>query len=210
MRKFKLKKDLPGWPRGTILKLDDDMFLTESGEETGIYSRAGNTEVALSKWATPIQDAPFSEWLEEIEPEPEYKRWRAENGGEYYCVEIYGVVNPKYEDGRSIDDGRYNIGNYFQTEEEAQALADYLKALAIVRDDAKGFVPDWLDGGQAKVYIGYSHYQGGLSIGEAWYDEDTGVFGLPYFATKEDAEASIDKHEKEWKITFDIKNEEGE
>ena len=68
---------------------------------------------------------------ETMEVEPIKKeRWRAEEGNSYYCLNsILFVTNPDhlYE----FDDIRYSIGNYFQTEEQAQRAADLLqKSLA--------------------------------------------------------------------------------
>lgn len=218
MRKFKLVKDLPGILAGTILVEKvafpgtSELLIDGYTEERAglILRKEEEFGEALSIGGVHYATADVENWLEEIKTEPDYKRWRAEVNEIYFFLYSDTSVLSAIEGGDPIDDDRYNIGNYFQTKEEAQALADYLKALAVVRDDAKGFVPDWLDGGQAKVYIGYSHYQEGLSIGEAWYDEDTGVFGLPYFATKEDAKASIKKHRKEWETIFGIKDEEEE
>ena len=201
MRKFKLLKDLPGLPEGTTLKLDDSTFLTESGDEIGLYSLAGNTKVTLNN----IQDASFSEWLEEIEPE--YKRWRAEFEKTYFCLDADAEVLSSSEIDHFVDDDRYNIGNYFQTEEEAKARADYLKALAVVRDDAKGFKPDWKDRKQGKWFVIYDHEPGKLRQYQGSCENGNGVFGLPYFETEEDAKASIDRHEKEWKTIFGIKDE---
>lgn len=216
MRNFKLKKDLPGIPAGSILKQPDgiggSLYVEDTGYCSGLivglngYGESTLVYHPANEKTSRVDN--LGEWLEEIEPE--YKRWRASRGDEYFYLQDTGIIGSDKEIGVLCDDLRYSLGNYFETRDEADAYLDYLKALAVVRDDAEGFKPDWLDGEQAKVYVGYSHYKEDLSIGEAWYDEDTGVFGLPYFATKEDAEASIEKHEKEWKTIFGIKDEEEE
>ena len=221
MRKFKLKKDLPGIPAGSILKLPDGTHgylntedgdhysglavgLSAYGEDLLIYHPANERRRTVAR--------SLGGWLEEIKTEPDYKRWRADFGGKYYFVYSFGNVLEDKEHETPGDNDRYNIGNYFKTKEEAQAVADYLKALAVVRDDAKGFKPDWADDGQSKYYVCYLHEREGLCL----FDDvirrhaDNGVFGLPYFETQEDAKASIEKHEKEWKIIFGIKDKEEE
>lgn len=48
------------------------------------------------------------------------KRWRAEEGEFYYYITDKGYINFTY-DGRSGNDNhRYDSGNYFQTEKEAE------------------------------------------------------------------------------------------
>ena len=54
----------------------------------------------------------------------ESKRWRAEKEGIYYCVSLY--PKSEGETGHNIDNNRWKDGNYFQTREEAQEVADKL------------------------------------------------------------------------------------
>ena len=49
----------------------------------------------------------------------EPKRWRAEEGGDYFCID-YGHVALSTEEGDTVDDCRYNSGNYYRTREEAE------------------------------------------------------------------------------------------
>ena len=56
----------------------------------------------------------------------EPKRWRANKGSCYWVIENFSVYKFK-ENNTDIDDAYNNLGNYFQTEEEAQEVADKLK-----------------------------------------------------------------------------------
>lgn len=58
---------------------------------------------------------------------PQPKRWRAERGEPYWFVNTN--ITTKQEDDLcyELDDARFNIGNYFRTKEEAQAMADNSK-----------------------------------------------------------------------------------
>ena len=52
------------------------------------------------------------------------KRWRAEPGKGYFYIYSNGFVDERMECYDDIDNQRYNLGNYFQTEEEAQKIID--------------------------------------------------------------------------------------
>lgn len=54
------------------------------------------------------------------------KRWRAEFDGAYYFVGAVGV-EPCYETHCDIDNGRYELGNYFHTQEQAEKARKLLK-----------------------------------------------------------------------------------
>lgn len=57
----------------------------------------------------------------------EPKRWRAEEGQRYYYIDTYFEVSSFKEECHNTDTKLYNLGNYFQTEKEAQEVADKLK-----------------------------------------------------------------------------------
>ena len=50
------------------------------------------------------------------------KRWRAKPENRYYFVFSNGYVDEKFEFYGDIDNQRYELGNYFETEEEAQKV----------------------------------------------------------------------------------------
>lgn len=55
------------------------------------------------------------------------KRWRAELGKLYYTIIINnGTCKPclSHDNYYNIDDGRYNSGNYYRTEEECSKVAE--------------------------------------------------------------------------------------
>lgn len=211
MKRFELLKELPGFPAGTVLCAKGNKgsavqkLYTESGDILSGYE----LHDSLIYVGAGVGAGPISNWLREL-PDDEHRRWRASRGDEYFYLISSGMVDSDKEFELLGDDLRYAMGNYFKTEEEAQAYADYLKALVVVREDAKGFVPDWKDEHQSKYYVCYLHEREGLCL----FDDvirrhaDNGVFGLPYFETEEDARASIEKHEKEWKTIFGVKDKE--
>ncbi|ATV64541.1 hypothetical protein [Fusobacterium pseudoperiodonticum] len=52
------------------------------------------------------------------------KRWRAEQNKGYFYIYSNGLVDETMERYINMDNQRYNLGNYFQTEEEAQKVID--------------------------------------------------------------------------------------
>lgn len=62
------------------------------------------------------------------------KRWRAERGKVYYFVGDELRVTSSSEDFDTIDDNRYQIGNYFKSYKEAEVVAEKFKEL--LKDDS--------------------------------------------------------------------------
>ena len=50
------------------------------------------------------------------------KRWREKCGKNYYYIDNFGMVNCSIDIYSKADDIRYNLGNYFETKEEAQRV----------------------------------------------------------------------------------------
>lgn len=140
-----------------------------------------------------------------IEPIEEHKRWRAEEGEVYYLISDGGGVVGVYERHTKCDDYRYNTGNYFRTEAEAQAKHDYDIALRTIQDDAKGFVPDRTDDKHDKWYgyYDYIHERFGADSDSIFYQ----IPSIVYFATEKDVKHSQKIHKKEWGIVRDYGEE---
>lgn len=56
-------------------------------------------------------------------------RWRAQYGGIYYIVSDLSKTERYHEDYAPIDDALYQSGNYFETKEEADAVAAKFRAI---------------------------------------------------------------------------------
>lgn len=185
MKRYKLLKDLPTFSKGDTFRLAECGDLVS--EESGILTYA---KLTLEKFN--ILD---SGWFEEI-PE-DHKRWRAEEGERYWWVQNDGGVTNDCDDWVDIDDGRYELGNYFKTEEEAKKAAEWLKALTVLRDDTKGFKPNWNDPEQYKWFVSYNHTSRRLRRDSNFILQG----GDLYFASEDEANDSIKKHERQW-LTF--------
>ena len=191
MKRYQLKKNLPTFKAGEIFHL--------SGMGNLIHESDG---VVAYSWST-IGRFPniLTDWFEEIN---ESTRWKPEKFQKYYYVGDDGFVyDDNWANGYAIDNGRFEIGNCFQTEDEAKRVKEYLKALAIVRGDATSkFTED-----ESNYYVYYSFEINSLRLGCSWNCTKNGTFGLPYFATEEDAQRSIEQHKNEWLTIFGIEEE---
>ena len=192
MKRYELLKDLPTFKAGEIFYLSDAGNLFRESDNVPAYS-----------WST-IDKFPniLTDWFEEVK---EPTRWKPEKFQNYYHVGGDGFVySDTWANGSAVDNGRFEIGNCFKTEEEAKRAAEYLKALAVVRGDATAEFTK----GKSNYYVVYNTTYNCLDVSDNCYLIKNGIFDLPYFATAEDARRSIEQHKNEWLTIFGI--EDGE
>ncbi len=191
-KRYKLKRDLPTFKAGEIFYLSDTGNLLRESDNIAAYSWT-----TLDKFPNILTD-----WFEEIK---EPTRWKPERDKTYYFISNDGrAMDDMWFYDSGVDHNRFKIGNCFQTKEEAEKVVEYLKALAVVRGDATTkFVK-----GERNWYVFYNVTADYLDFGYDYSDIRNGVFGLPLFATEEDAQRSIELHKNEWLTIFGIKGEE--
>lgn len=191
MKRYILKKDLPTFRKGETFYLNERGNLVQ--EAGGVIAYMSSTLVKFN-----ILD---SDWFEEI-PE-EHERRRADIGEYYWYSDSLGALYTTTEQADDIDNARFTIGNYFKTEREAEKALDWLKAFTILRDDTKGFKPDWKNETGKYLVVHDSR------IKKLWvYSDSRHQNGTIYFKSREDAEASIEKHEREWWTYFGVEDKE--
>ncbi len=66
------------------------------------------------------------------------ERWRAKKQEIYYTILSGGEIYPIVEKGTESDDARFNIGNYFKSNEEAKEVMDSVMSSA--RSDVRSFL----------------------------------------------------------------------
>ena len=191
MKRYKLKKDTPAFKAGT------ECYIEEAGN---MVPCRGISYTIVHKDQLEKNPNILTDWFEEIE---EQTRWKPEADQEYYCVNSVGSVTYDEWIDWDADHDRFEIGNCFQTKEEAEQVVEYLKALSVVRGDATSKFTKGED--NWRVY--YSASTDCLYPDYDCFSIDNGVFGLPYFATEEDAERSIEQHKNEWLTIFGVKEE---
>lgn len=118
MKKYKLVKDLPTFELGDEFILKEGIGLQHVIE--GCDGAIVYTEATLDKFPNILTD-----WFEEIE---EQTRWKPEMDQKYYCFGSDGSVVDDDWCGLSIDHNRSEIGNCFESREEAEKAVERLKA----------------------------------------------------------------------------------
>lgn len=194
MKRYKLLKDTPAFKAGT------ECYIEEAGH---MVPCRGISYTIVHKDQLEKNPNILTDWFEEIK---ESTRWKPENGETYYRVGSDGrIYDDTWDDTLNItDQERFDIGNCFQTREEAKRVVEYLKALAVVRGDATSkFVR-----GNKNWYVYYNTKDDSLHTDYWFCHIRSGIFGLPYFATEEDAKRSIELHKNEWITIFGFEEDE--
>lgn len=181
MKRYRLLKDLPCAEAGEIFQqgFDED-------DKDNIYLFQGILGVKQIKiWLDYIDN--FDEWFEEVE-EPE----------QYYSINILKTtveeVMTLYHSDWAIENMK-SIGILFKSRNQAEAYLEYLKAKAIIKQDTKGFKPNWKNPSQKRFFGYYNLIDKKLNYFNAGENMESKIF----FKTGEDIEESFEKHPKEWK-----------
>lgn len=187
MKKYKLLKDLPFAKAGDILSL-------ERSQEYGYFKlckdRSNPRSIELYEGIVEGFIDNFDEWFEEIK-EPKI----------FFTIDIYKSkfkeINTDYYSGWSALEVKNikDLGLLFKTKEEIDKFIAYLKAKAIIKQDTKGFKPNWNNEGEKKFFGSWNFQRK-----EAYWDyEYINKYVEIYFKTNEDIEESFEKHSEEWK-----------
>lgn len=187
MKKYKLLKDLPFAKAGDILSL-------ERSQEYGYFKlckdRSNPRSIELYEGIVEGFIDNFDEWFEEIK-EPKI----------FFTIDIYKSkfkeINTDYYSGWSALEVKNikDLGLLFKTKEEIDKFIAYLKAKAIIKQDTKGFNPNWNNEGEKKFFGSWNFQRK-----EAYWDyEYINKYVEIYFKTNEDIEESFEKHSEEWK-----------
>ena len=176
MKKYKLLKDLP------FAKAGEELYI-ERHEDGGYFTLYKD----LDKMSVGDLHEGYIENFDE---------WFKEAVEEFYFIDEKGFVSTLPKNYIHADIHlRKAIGNYFKTKEEAEKYLEYLKAKEVIKQDTKGFRPDWNDHNQRKFY-------------GAWVIEckrpclcsdDELQHRTIYFKTGEDLLKSFENHPDEWK-----------
>lgn len=109
------------------VKIEVELPTFDEWEPTGEFRIPETLDAALL--AGEVSVIKYGGWRPDY-PVPIYrrKRWRAEEGGDYWVVLCDGRVGMSSEGLFRDDNARYEFGNYFRTEEQAKDAAESIKA----------------------------------------------------------------------------------
>ena len=187
MKRYKLLKDSPFAKAGEIFEVKTEI---QDGAVQAVFTseRYKNTKI----WTNGMDPNDFDEWFEEVR-----------TFGQYYYVTDAGSIGYIKEGSEEPNNTlwRMEIGNIFETKEEAERHIKYLRAKAIIKQDTKGFKPNWYDTKQIKYSCSYQEdrFTGYGCVKPVIDSTKTTMSSLMYFKSKEDIEESLKKHPKEWK-----------
>lgn len=114
---------------------------------------------------------------------------------EYFYITDDGKVDFVVEENHNLSERRMAIGNIFKTQEEAEKRIDYLKAKTILKQDTKGFKPNWQDGDEYKYSAYWSNRRNKPEYDADYMEKEPTIM----FKSKNDIEESFKKHPEEWK-----------
>lgn len=120
-----------------------------------------------------------------------------DEGFEYFYItsdRFVDGVEPNEKD-EYLEQRRKTFGNYFKTRDEAGDCLSYLKARATIKQDAKGFKPDWKNKTQAKYFGCWDSLMEKKRFDYEYTFKNSEI----YFQSEEDIKESFEKHPKEWK-----------
>lgn len=124
--------------------------------------------------------------------------WRPGRNEEYYSVDG-GRLDACVNFNQDTTDKAIAVGQCFKTRKEAEDYIEWLKAFKTLRDDAQGYKFDEA----VDNYFVECDTDGDLCV-----ESDDGCINqLIYFKSAELASKSLEKHEKEWKIFFGVKED---
>lgn len=129
MKRYKLAKDLPTFNAGDVFYLNEAGSLIHESDGVAAYSWT-----TLDKFPNILTD-----WFDEIK---EQTRLKPDTDQKYYFIRTSGYVYDSIWTNDSIDRGRFDIGNCFKTEEEAERVVEKLKAWKRLKDSGLKF-KDW-------------------------------------------------------------------
>lgn len=186
MKKYKLLKDLPFAKAGEIFKeMDSDGRLVLAPEDWDQHRH----KIYISDIKK------FDKWFKEVENISDH--FYIILGGKVAVIKYIDFSFDKETEQQYMDkkDECKSVGNCFETREEAEKHLEYLKSKAIIKQDTKGFTPDWHNVYELKFYGYYDTEDDALS--EAWVH--TVKRSIIYFKSVEDIKESFEAHPEEWK-----------
>lgn len=113
--------------------------------------------------------------IEELESKV---RWRAKENEIYYYFNDFGEIHVNRDGCCGTDTDRYDLGNYFETEEEAKKAVEKIKIYTQLKDLAmrlnKGEKINWDNILQRKYHISLNHSSNVLMCLFANWSQDIG------------------------------------
>ena len=185
--KYRLLKDLPGLEKGSIL--------SEYGSGSVLRILVAEEGKTVANF---FSNEMFEKFFEEIKEPVDSIHWKPKIGDRCFVLENANIRPTNYT-GMLRDYNAWCTGRVFRTEEECEKARD--RELAEVRlQRTSTFKPDF-ENDKGGWIIYYDHGRETLAVCEL-ADCDAGE--PVRYATREEAEKSIEENREDWKIYFGI------
>lgn len=170
------------------------------GRNSGLLHKVG----AIDEWSTVGK---YGRALIEngfVEVVEEYEEWKPGPNEAYFTPnrDSFNQNMPLYYDGDCADRSYVELGLAFKSQGEADRMAEWLKAVKILRQDSQRSMRRGTSGHSYGVWWNITDFYVNFYThsSRGWR-----ALANPFpFATEEDAKASIKAHEKEWKIFLGV------
>lgn len=114
----------------------------------------------------------------------------------YYYIGDMGHIQSAEAKGYELSYKlRKMMGNYFETYFEAEAYVNYILAREVIKEDTKGFKPNWQNTDDEKYYGEWDFNDKVPRIGFLTNFKKPQI----YFKSKQDIKESFKQHSEEWK-----------
>lgn len=178
MKRYKLLKNLPFAKAG-------EEFEEGTGKRN---SKPEKTLISKNHITTII-------WIKDID---NFDEWFEEESKIYFTIDFFrkeiAKVSEKEIMSYAIDNVK-SLGMLFETQEKAEKHLKYLQAKEVIKQDTKGFKPNWNDENERKYY-GYWNFENNNPDWKLLYiSKENNI----YFKSSEDIKESFEKHPEEWK-----------
>lgn len=197
MKRYKLLKDLPTFKAGDLFYISEYGALVHNGCDPDGYNVMAYAQSTLEKFPNIL-----TEWFEEIQEEStDSIHWKPKKGDIYWFIGTDGRINHDFWTGNFTDYQRYGLGKIYRAKEECEKARDRKLAKARLRRTST-FKPDFenRNGGWIVVY-NYAYHK---LFAENIRFEDAGE--PVRYATREDAERSIEQYRKDWLAYLNVED----
>lgn len=194
MKHYKLLKDLPTFKAGDLFYISEYGALVYDDGGYGVMAYAQST---LDRFPNIL-----TEWFEEIQEPTNSSNWKPKKGDQVFLLGGNGQIFSSSWVGANLDNKWLEFGNTYRIIEEAQKARE--RRLAEVRlQQTSTFKPDF-ENGKGGWIVYYDH---GCETLVACELADCDAGEPVRYATREEAEKSIEENEQDWKIYFGIKED---
>ena len=202
MKRYKLLKDLPTFKAGQLAYVSSLGNLMAGTPEEPETADTGLNLMMYHRGTLEKFPNILTEWFEKIEPTDSI-HWKPKIGEVYWSHYSDGEIGCFTWSKDPWHASMYRVGRVYHTKEECEKARE--RELAEVRlRRTSTFKPDF-ENGKGGWIVFYDHECKTLAIFKiGCYDSGEPV----HYATREEAEKSIEENERDWKIYFGIKEEE--